>query len=394
MENLELLRSITRNLLTYIENDTTFMSGSPMVNQADIYTAEALLGQEKAKLFDTLPQLVCFSRDLPNKGSFLAVEHMSKPVLLVRDKQGLARAFLNICPHRNSKLKQGSGQCHFLVCPYHAWSFELDGKLNRIYAAETVGDLDKQDYQLTSLPCEEVAGMVFISLSPGQPISVASHLEDMLDALARWELDKLTKVSSRMMEIKCNWKLAVETFGEGYHFEPLHRKTVGDYAIGNCSHFDRFGPDGEHHRLAFPNKWIKQLAGKSEEEWGTEEDLFANFQLVHFIFPNVILLISPREVEFFQIYPGSSASSHTTVYTSYVRKSDMLKTDEQQQAALDHFRFIVKVVTEEDYDVVSSIQRSHEATGGERAFTCGRNEPALINFHRQLEHKLSGCKPV
>ena len=187
--------------------------------------------------------------------------------------------------------------------------------------------------------------------------------------------------------MRTNWKLALDTFCEGYHFGPLHKDSVGDYSLSNISVYDRFGPNQEHHRLAFPNKTIRDLKGVPEDQWGSTNDVFQHFQLVHFIFPNISLLISPRACEFFQLYPGKSVDEHVTRYSSYFRGHIELETEEHWQEAYDHFDFIYKVVETEDYWVSENVQKSFNAKI--KPFTTfGKNEPALINMHKTFRKKM------
>jgi phenylpropionate dioxygenase-like ring-hydroxylating dioxygenase large terminal subunit len=383
MNNKKLLTDITKTLIGYIKQNTTAQCEHTASHPCDFYTDPARFENEKSQ-WKKLPQLVGFSQDLPKSGSYFTLTEWPVPLLLTRDHQGEARAFINACSHRNGQLKSGRGQCQVLSCPYHAWAFDLKGNLIKVFEEHTYGEIDKTQFPLTQVQCEEFNGMIYIMLDDTTPLNVAQHLGSMVEQLSRWQLDQLTPVARKVMPTRCNWKLAIETFSEGYHFEPLHKETVGDYAIGNCSHYDRFGDDLQHHRIAFPNKWIKALIGQPEQQWGEENELFKNFQLVHFIYPNIVLLISPVEVEFFQIIPGNDVSEHTTIYTCYVRSPELLLTDEQKDAAKAHFEFIAKVIIDEDYAMVSTIQTTLDATSSRRHSNFGRNEPALHNLHRVL----------
>ncbi|MCP4322270.1 MAG: aromatic ring-hydroxylating dioxygenase subunit alpha [Alteromonadales bacterium] len=384
MNNIKLLENITDQLLSFIKTNSTAQAESIMTRNTKTYTDPEYFKIEKESWFKQ-PQLMCFTQDIPKPGSFVALEQWPIPVLIVRDSSGIVHAFLNSCPHRNGKLKSGKGKCSVISCPYHAWNFDLNGNLIKVFEEHTFGDIDKKQHGLTHLVCEERYGMIFVVLDTDiTTLDIDEHLGDIAPELKRWELENLTLVASKEMNIDCNWKLAIETFSEGYHFEPLHRDSVGDYAIGNCSQFEVFGNEKQHHRIAFPNKSIKELITKPKSEWGNEQVLFKNFQLVHFIFPNNILLISPTEVEFFQIIPGDNVGQHTTIYSSYVRNPDLLSNDKQIEAANAHFEFIAKVVIDEDYDMVATIQKTLNATKGERVANYGKNEPALHNLYRNF----------
>ena len=149
-------------------------------------------------------------------------------------------------------------------------------------------------------------------------------------------------------------------------------------SIGNLGLVDFFGPNQRNHRVAFPNQTIHRLKDIPEAQWGM--DVFNDFQLVHFIYPNISVLVSPTAIEFFQLYPGKTVGEHLTRYRCYWRATEggagWGVTDPQA-----HFDFVRDIVTKEDYWVCANVMKS--LNGGLRSFnTFGRNEPALHNMHK------------
>ena len=142
--------------------------------------------------------------------------------------------------------------------------------------------------------------------------------------------------------------------------------------------YDRYGKHGEHHRLGFPSKAVLGLAHKPESEWG---DPFQYFSFVHYIYPNISLLVSQDEVEFFQLFPGETVGEHITRYTLYLRKP--VDSEERREHGRQHFDYIYSVVDQEDYWVSAQVQKNLNS-GMQRWTTFGRNEPSLINMHRTL----------
>ncbi len=382
------LLDITRRLIELNASGTTDSADHPVRMATSIYCDENLFEKEKKEIFLREPQLVCFSSDLPEQGSYLCFDDLGIPIILVRDNSDKVRAFLNACSHRNARLREGCGVSKHLTCPYHAWRFSLEGNLESVYKAETFGEIDPEKYGLTSLPAEEKYGLVYVCPDPEGQIDIDAQLGELASLFNSWDLGSMTLIDTHEFDMQSNWKLALDTFCEGYHFSPLHRESVGDYALGNISAFDCFGPSGINHRLAFPNKWLTELSGKPESEWGDANEIFKNFQLVHYLYPNVSLLISPDACEFFRIYPGKRVGEHITRYSCYYRGHVPLETEEQRQEAQDHFNFIVKVVADEDYWVSGNLQKNMN-TGLRTVTTFGRNEPALINMHRGIAAKLN-----
>ncbi|CAN7247338.1 Rieske 2Fe-2S domain-containing protein [Pseudoduganella sp. LjRoot289] len=372
----EVLHGIVKRVLAHLDAGTTDSAAAPYRHPTWTYTDPALFEQERLKIFKENPQLVGFSPDLPQPGSFFTFDDLGVPVLLVRDNEGKVNAFLNACSHRGARLKEGCGKAASLSCPYHAWGFDLKGKLRTIFKEESFGCVDKAYYNLVKLPVEEKYGMIFVGLDPDMKFSIDDHLGDLAQYFAMWDFSRMNLVDTHEWHLQTNWKLALDTFCEGYHFGPLHKDSVGDYAIGNLSLFDRFGPGQRHHRVAFPNTSIGAFKDLPEEQW---TDVFSHFQLVHFIYPNISMLVSPTAVEFFQLYPGPTVDSHVTRYRCYWRSE--LDRPDQGRDPQAHFEFIREVVDKEDYWVSANVQKSLSANIKPFS-TFGRNEPALINMHQ------------
>lgn len=378
MENLNVYKDLTKRMLAMVDAGVTDSAPAAYRQPSSVYTDPALFAREKATIFKDEPQLVCFSSDLPEKGSYFTFDDLDVPVLLTRDNDGKVHAFLNACTHRAARLKEGCGKTASLSCPYHNWGFDLKGKLRAVWEEKSFGAIDKSLYDLVRLPVEEKYGMIFAGMHPDVKVSVDEILGHMAPVFERWDLGATRFVDQHEWKLKTNWKLALDTFCEGYHFLALHKNTLGGISIGNTSAFDTFGPEGRNHRLAFPNESIKRLKEIPEAEWGM--DIFNDFQLVHFIYPNISLLVSPVSIEFFKLYPGDNPGEHRTVFRSYVRSTkDEKGWDGNDPQA--HFEFICKVVDEEDYWVSANVMKNLNA-GMINFSTFGANEPALQNMHK------------
>lgn len=376
LDERELLVKIADRLLAHHAERTTGSAPEPYRLDNRVYTDPELFTRERQTLFKHNPMLVGFSPDLPEPGSFFTFDDLGVPVLLTRDRDGKVNAFLNACAHRGARLKEGCGKTTGFACPYHAWTYDLQGRLVGVYAEPTFGRIDKSQYGLVRLPVEEKYGMIYVGTTPDLAFSIDNHLGELARIFEAWQLGKMQLVGEHTFVTRNNWKLTVDTFFEGYHFSVVHRESVGDYAFGNLSAHDSFGP---HQRLAYPNKSLLTLRDQPREQWTSA--VFDHFQLIHFLYPNVSLLVSPTAVEFFQFYPGPSVGECISRYRCYWR-SDPSRAD-QGREPLTHFNWVVQVVGEEDYKISQSIQKGLE-TGLRPYNTFGRNEPALIKIHEAL----------
>jgi phenylpropionate dioxygenase-like ring-hydroxylating dioxygenase large terminal subunit len=121
--------AIAKHILGLIANDTPFMGEESWEADIGRFIDKDRFELEKQKLFLERPQLIALSADLPNPGDFYATDIAGKPILIVRGKDGVAKAFLNACRHRGVKLAEGCGHGQGFTCPYHGWTYNNDGEL-------------------------------------------------------------------------------------------------------------------------------------------------------------------------------------------------------------------------------------------------------------------------
>lgn len=388
MEREELIQ-VAKRMIEYARSGTTASHAEgPRRNPVSTYTDADQFALEKKRIFGRYPQLVCFSSDLTQPGDYRTHDDLGVPILVVRTDDGTAKAYLNACAHRAMRIAEGCGTgARGFVCPYHAWAFDLDGQLAGIHKASTFGRIDKSRYRLIELPCQEKYGLIYVAPTPDAEFDIDDHLGELGPELGSWNLERAKLIQQGEWHLASNWKLALDTFCEGYHFGPLHPETIAPVAMTNTMTYDQYGNHGEHHRLGFPLKSVLDLADKPEAEWG---DPHEHFNFVYFIFPNISLLVSPGDVEFFQLYPGERVGQHLTRYSAYRRTEP--ENDAQWEEAREHFKFIYDVVDQEDYRVSAAVQKNFN-TGLCEYTTFGRNEPSLINMHRTFR-KMAGLPTV
>jgi phenylpropionate dioxygenase-like ring-hydroxylating dioxygenase large terminal subunit len=176
-----------------------------------------------------------------------------------------------------------------------------------------------------------------------------------------------------------NWKLLVDTFHEGYHIGFLHRKSLGPILHGNVADFESFGPN---HRLTFPRRKLERLKAEPEAGW----DLMWNTTLIYFLFPNTILMLQGDHVELARIFPRENRVDRAVMELSlYVPRAPA--TQEERTHWDKNLQLVLDVVTGEDFPTGRTIQPG--LTSGAHTHTVfGRNEPAMIHYHRSLRAAL------
>ena len=162
---------------------------------------------------------------LAAKGDYLTVDYAEVRLFVVRDLGGTIRAFANTCRHRGARLLEGRGNCRSIVCPYHAWTYSLDGALKGAAGMEETHGFRKEDYGLVEARVETWGGFLFVSVAPDSP-GLAGWLGDLPDALAMYRLEDMVTTRRVAYDVACNWKVWVENFMEGYHIPTVHRASI------------------------------------------------------------------------------------------------------------------------------------------------------------------------
>ena len=189
------------------------------------YIDETIARQEQERIFRRSWCYVAHESELAEPGSYLTDLVAGQPIMVLRDREGALRAFYNVCRHRAHLLLKGCGKLKpaGITCPYHAWTYALDGRLKAARLTDDVPDFDKADFPLRQLGLSVLAGLVFVHLDGDAP-----PLESEVPGLAKTLLDHLPglpqfKLASRQLfDIKANWKVCVDNFSEAYHIPVAH----------------------------------------------------------------------------------------------------------------------------------------------------------------------------
>jgi choline monooxygenase len=187
------------------------------------YTDPAFLEWEKEKIFSKTWQPVGKLDDLLRVGDFFTGEVAGEPLIITRGLDEQLRAFYNVCPHRAGVVADGRGNRKSLQCKYHGWTYDLQGKLMRAPEFEGVKNWNADDVCLKPVKVEAWGPWVFVNLDPeAQPMSaVYGTIHDEIQN-AGFKIDKMQFVERRDYVIKCNWKVYVDNYLEGYHLPIAH----------------------------------------------------------------------------------------------------------------------------------------------------------------------------
>jgi phenylpropionate dioxygenase-like ring-hydroxylating dioxygenase large terminal subunit len=379
---------LLKRLLHFVESRTTCLADAPWRNDVSVYADPEHFSREQQTLFRRHPILMGFASEWATNGAFRTDEYTGVPILVVRGRDGQLRAFLNVCRHRGAKVAQGCGEARAFSCPYHAWTYDLSGKVMGIPDERCFPGVRDERSSLTELPLCEKHGLVWVIPTPSADGSANFDIDPWLGGLgpelAAYGFGSWVFYDERVIPETMNWKILVDTFHEGYHVGFLHRESLGSILHGNVTDFEAFGLN---HRLTFPRKKLERLKAEPEESW----DLMWNTTLIYSLFPNTIFIVQGDHVEISRIFPREGRVDRAVmelglyVPRAPVTQEERTHWDKNMQLALD-------VVTGEDFPTGRSIQIG--LTSGAQTHTVfGRNEPAMIHYHRSMQAALGPPLP-
>ncbi len=380
MDKEALEHSLARRLLDHIENKTTDLADEVMELPTDVYLG-AHHDREVEVLFGGRPLLLALSGALPGPETHRTVDVLGMPVLLVRDETGRVRSFVNACRHRGVRVVDGSGSAKRFTCPFHAWTYNLDGSLFRVPTPEGFEGMCIADKGLIELPVAEGYGLIVGRLQPGPEVDIDGYLGvGLTDELAMLDFADWAPYSEpHVHKVAANWKVTLDTFRENYHFNFLHRKTLAKYAYGGVLTFDAFGP---HLRNASALRSIDALRGVPEADW---TDTAQHFSYQYQLFPNTTLTFDARHIELWQILPTAPDQSEV-IHTAYLKPG---LSDEERAKVVDMAPWICETVVDGEDFWVAARTEPGVRIGLLDTVVFGRNEPAPQHLHRGFADALA-----
>jgi phenylpropionate dioxygenase-like ring-hydroxylating dioxygenase large terminal subunit len=193
------------------------------------YTSEAFYRREVERIFRKVWNFVGSADQVAKPGDYFTLAFAGVPTIILRGENGTLRAFANSCRHRGSELLSGKGNCRLIVCPYHSWSYKLDGSLNAAPEMQQTRGFDPSRHGLVPLRLESWGGFLFLNFDDNAE-DLRSYLGDLPERMAPYRLEEMACVRRREYEMACNWKLFVENAKESYHIATVHRSTINKYA--------------------------------------------------------------------------------------------------------------------------------------------------------------------
>ena len=318
--------------------------------------------------------VVTVSSAIAKPGDFITAEVMGTPTLIARGDDGQLRAFINVCRHRGATIElRDQGHCKRFVCPYHAWTYDLDGSLNRVRHPEGFPTLQTQDHGLVELACTEAAGLVWVCPTPGlTPEPLPAALVEELEVVIGPDP---TVYASTSKVWHANWKLLVEGGIESYHFKVAHRNTIASYFADTASTWERIG---SHMRMVLPKQSVAELEALPREQWNIREHTHVTYTL----HPNATILLQKSHFDLIMMTPLSPDQTQVDLLTVGRKSGDAERDAKAKQYLSQNHAFSV-LTLDEDFRIGEQIQRGLR-TGANTHFRFGRYEGALSDWRRRM----------
>jgi phenylpropionate dioxygenase-like ring-hydroxylating dioxygenase large terminal subunit len=362
---------LLERIFDHIDNKTTDLGDTVRKEPVSNYLSEERFNSE-IDLLRRLPVVFCLSAMLPDKGSYVARKAAGSPLLVVRGDDGKVRAFINACRHRGMQVAKDSGCARAFVCPYHAWTYGLEGELRHIPGHAGFPGVELENNGLVEVGAMEKGGLVYVNQSG--PVD-ASMLEDMPDLFTTEQeyFDQSEYTDD------ANWKLLAETTMEGYHIKSLHKKSFFPYGHDNTTVVENFG---SHSRVIFPFKRIEKLRDVDPKD----QHLNGMVTSVYQLFPNVAVSVLSKHSTVTIFEPLSPTRTLMLIYRATNKTSDGMTTNIEE--AKRDASFVKDAGFDEDREAACAIQGTLD-TRANQHLTFGHFEKAIVHFHENLEKHLS-----
>lgn len=361
--------------LRVVSDETSHSLPAWTYNDADF------MALERRKVFMPAWHLVCHESDIPAIGDYATFAMMGELAFVVRGKDGAIRGFHNVCRHRAARLLDGDqGNCgRNIVCPYHAWTYQLDGRLSGVPYLDQYENFDRADHGLVPIECESFAGFVFIRFQPGGAALDAymAPIAEELSIYRTTELKPLRKIGGRLREV--NWKNGCDNYCDALHIPVAHWGLNG--LIGPTYRLETDGAafkiygDIETGRMASrSNAAYCKILPRADHLTDDRQRLWTYYKL----WPNLMFDVYPDQVDFMQFIP-------LTPTTCLLREGAYALPDERREMKAARYLNlrINRIVNREDKDLIERVQAgmgsSTFATG-----PLGREEILLRAFAGQM----------
>jgi phenylpropionate dioxygenase-like ring-hydroxylating dioxygenase large terminal subunit len=373
-------------LVSHLARRSTDQVDHQLAVDPSIYTDPEYARLERERVFARVPVIACHSSELAEAGSFLTMRLPNNEAMLVRQADGSVHAFVNACRHRGSLVEsQERGVCaKRLQCPYHGWSYNLDGSLRSATHEVSFGDFDHIAAGLIRLPVQERHGFIWVIDRAGVELDVASWLGEEMDAiLASYAMGEYVCFQAGSFHEQCNWKVLQDAFLDGYHIQFVHRETAAKMTYTNILTLE---DHGRHTRFMSPRKKLGKLLEERDGAELSDDEIRQYINVSHGLLPNATLLFLPDHIQLLSFYPDPRDPARSRMEQRLIVPPQEASGWDQErwQSTWDrNWKINSDILLDEDFPIARGTQRALESADA-GPLIIGRNEVANHVFHREL----------
>ncbi len=328
---------------------------------------------------------ICIGRlaEMPEPGDYICRDIIDSPVFTVRQVDRSVKAFANVCLHRSASLLQGQGHVSRISCPYHSWTYDLDGQLvGAPFMNETPG-FDVKKFRLKALPCDIWEGFVYVSLDANAS-PLAESLTGMSQLVSDFRMGDYVSVFEQVETWDTNWKCLVENFMDSYHIHRVHKDSFAKY--GSSEDITSLFPGGERYtyHLIQEHEERKSVYAHPDNTWLKGDDRYKTY-LIN-IFPSHVIQLQPDLLWYLSILP--SGIGQISIRWGVSIPAEILEDAPIRQAVIDEQMDLIHQVNSEDRPIVENVfcsTASPKAVPGPLSYL----ERNLWDFERYLARHLS-----
>lgn len=345
---------------------------------ASAFTSRERFDAEQDRVFRSMAVPVIPSALLNEPGMVVAHGDYGVPMIIARDKGGTIRVYLNACRHKGAKLveKCEAHKTARFTCPYHSWTFGLDGKLLTIARSDAFEPIDKSEYGLVELPAREYAGLVWVCLDRHREPDFAHLVPSLAADFEALDVPRAHIYGHRNFKVKANWKLVLEPFMESYHVPRLHASSIGGLFGDVTRIIDRLGP----HQRKVAGKINFQPEMLDQEMTNIHKTVTFAYQ----IFPNAVLITSPYYTSLMILVP---VSERETSVDYYMLTRGAPETDKGKELYERSFELVLNVFGNEDFRAAEISQVGLDSGALDR-LTYGGMENTIPMYYEELDRRI------
>jgi phenylpropionate dioxygenase-like ring-hydroxylating dioxygenase large terminal subunit len=316
-----------------------------------IYTLPDITAHEMDRIFAS--EWLCAGRadELPNPGDYMAFECGAQPLIIIRGADGALSARSNICRHRMMRLVEGRGNTRKFTCPYHAWTYNLEGQLVGAAYMDRTTCFNKSDIQLPAVRCEEYLGWIYVCLDPDvEP--VAHMLADLTEKLLPYNMQDYVTIFTEDHVWDTNWKCLTENFMEGYHLPVAHRDTVGGHFPVEETQFDERGSFPHFTSQLFVKTGTAPV-GTAHPDNTSLTGKWRNISVMPTVFPSHMYVLAPDHLWYLALQPDGPG--RTRIRYGAALAPEVLAAQADPQSYIAGTKAFLDAVQLEDKQVVEGI---------------------------------------